>query len=124
MLLYRLTAGRQAAWDRFAQAVLLHLLQTEMRQGAAPDDIRSALQEGTLAEGWTAPDGGCPWRAIDPRSTAGSDDLPNQTSRMRATRSRCWKLRTRPACSWMSDSRTCGTPGIEPRGGPERHYRT
>jgi hypothetical protein len=62
MLLYRLTAGRQAAWDRFAQAVLLHLLQTEMRQGAAPDDIRSALQEGTLAEGWTAPDGGCPWR--------------------------------------------------------------
>jgi DEAD/DEAH box helicase domain-containing protein len=54
MLLYRLTGGRQAAWDRFAQAVLLHLLQTELRQGAAPDDIRSALHEGTLADGWTA----------------------------------------------------------------------
>ena len=56
MLLYRLTAGRQAAWDRFAQAVLLHLLQAEMRQGAAPDDIRAALHEGTLADGWTAAD--------------------------------------------------------------------
>jgi DEAD/DEAH box helicase domain-containing protein len=56
MLLYRLTAGRQAAWDRFAQAVLLHLLQTEMRQGAAPDDMRAALHEGTLADGWTAAD--------------------------------------------------------------------
>ena len=54
MLLYRLTAGRQAAWDRFAQAVLLHLMQADMRQGAAPDDIRSALHEGTLADNWTA----------------------------------------------------------------------
>jgi DEAD/DEAH box helicase domain-containing protein len=56
LLLYRLTAGRQAAWDRFAQAVLLHLLQADMRRGSVPDDIRSALHEGTLAEGWTAAD--------------------------------------------------------------------
>jgi DEAD/DEAH box helicase domain-containing protein len=54
MLLYRLSAGRQAAWDRFAQALLFHLLQADGRQGPAPDDIRAALHEGTLAEGWTS----------------------------------------------------------------------
>lgn len=36
--------------------MLLHLLKADIRQCAAPDEIRSALHVATLAEGWTGAD--------------------------------------------------------------------
>jgi DEAD/DEAH box helicase domain-containing protein len=54
MLLYLLTAGRQAAWEKFAQATLLHLMQGDIRQGGSPETIRAALQDGNLPANWTA----------------------------------------------------------------------
>ena len=53
LLLYRLTSGRERAqWNRFSAAVLLNFLNSERRQGAAPNGICSALKQTPLIQDW------------------------------------------------------------------------
>jgi DEAD/DEAH box helicase domain-containing protein len=69
LFLHRLTSGRDRdEWSRFSAAVLLNFLNADRRQGAAPDDVCSALKEPSLPLNW--------WRTEPVTGTGGAAAQP------------------------------------------------
>jgi DEAD/DEAH box helicase domain-containing protein len=103
LLIYLLTGGREAAWEKFAQVTLLHLMHRDVRQGASPDVLDSRLRHPTLPSDWAtenrnAQPAECIYR------TLARDDL-NALVCLPLVDAQAWKLESISATLRLMDDR-------------------